>query len=411
MAIHDAAGMNIGPVTAIRGHSRAFAELPMRYCSAPEPFAGCICGVFGHEDPGSALRGVCSSDPFISSQVWFNGSMPKALVLSALFALVGCSSTATTCPNAPATQPLPVGVSHRDGTFRTEDGLDLYYQVWGPDTGDDKAVLVLVHGLKDHSDRYAQVAWALAAHDYAVYAFDLRGHGRSEGDRVWVGSFEDYLEDLDVFLRAVVRTNEMGRPIFLFGHSMGGAIVTLYTLEYHPPIAGLILSAPAIHVDVWGITQGLTHALAFMWPTAPAMNLDDESFSRDPQVVAGMKCDPLITDGRGPAQTASELLDAMDTIHDRQAELALPILLLHGTADAITDPAGTQGLYAGVSSPDKTLKLYPGLYHDLLHEPEKAQVLADILAWLDAHSAAAVGGPDPTATEGAPAPAQATTSK
>src|SRR5207244_2707110 len=149
--------------------------------------------------------------------------------------------------------------------------------------------------LKDHSGHYAAAATELAERGYAVYAFDLRGHGLSEGHRVWIDSFEDYLDDLDVFV-ARVRARESDKPLFLFGHSMGGAIATLYTLERKPPLRGLLLSGPALKrgSDISGFLAGVTRFLGALVPNLGVLDLENRWFSRDPAVVAAMNGDLLI---------------------------------------------------------------------------------------------------------------------
>lgn len=299
--------------------------------------------------------------------------------------LVGCAAPAYVAGQRKALA-VSSGVAHAEGRFAGSAGVDLFEQSWRP-TEPPKAAVILVHGLKDHSDRYAAVAEKLTSHRYAVYAFDLRGHGDSAGDRVWVDSFDEYLADLDVFLQRV-REREPGRPIFLFGHSMGGAIVTLYTLTRQPELGGLVLSGAALKPgsNVSGFLIGVTQVLGSVLPRLGVLELDDSQFSRDPAVVASMKADPLVYDGKGPARTAKELLKALVRIQEQWGGLRAPVLILHGAADTITNPEGSKELNLYARSTDKTLKLYDGLYHDLLHEPEKDQVVNDMLQWLDARA-------------------------
>ncbi|MHB8417315.1 MAG: alpha/beta hydrolase [Myxococcales bacterium] len=285
-----------------------------------------------------------------------------------------------------ATASAQTAVVHEEGFFAGAGGLRLYQQAWRP-SGTPRAVVVIVHGLKDYSGHYAAFARELVAHGFAVHGLDLRGHGKSPGDRVWVDSFNDYLDDLDAFLK-VVRQREPGRPIFLFGHSMGGGIAALYTITRQPELAGLVLSGPALKpgADVSRLLIGVTKLLAAVAPHLRVMDLPDENFSRDPAIVAAMKTDPLIDNRAGPARTAAELLRAFDRIEAHEEAVRVPLLDMHGTRDKLTNPEGSRELVARAASKDKTLKLYSGLYHDLLHEPEKAQVTADVVAWLDARA-------------------------
>ncbi|MCI4348259.1 MAG: lysophospholipase, partial [Thermoplasmata archaeon] len=265
------------------------------------------------------------------------------------------------------------------------DGTQLYWQVWRPD-GPPRAVVLIVHGLKDHSERYATVAEGLTARGFAVASFDLRGHGRSEGRRAWVRRFGEYLDDLDRIL-GTVRQEYPTTPLFLFGHSMGGAIVTRFVLERHPAVHGFVLSAPALRpsASVSRVAIAFTKLLSVIAPGAAVFLAPNADFSRDPTVVAAMDQDPLIYQRPAPARTAAELLRTMDHIRSNLSGITTPFQVLHGTADRLSNPAGSQALRDGAASTDKTLRLYPGLYHDLLHEPEHATVVADATAWLEGH--------------------------
>ncbi len=302
-------------------------------------------------------------------------------ILAAVFLCAGCAGANY------ALKPRPViayanTVKHGQGTFKGFNDLELYEQWWQPDSGEARAVLVIVHGLKDHSARYAEFADRLAQHGYAVHAFDLRGHGSSEGRRVFINSFDEYTADLDT---EVKRARQEGKPLFVLGHSMGGAIATDWVLTRKPALAGLLLSGAALKVDISWFTSGTTRFLGTVFPLLAIFSLDLDKFSRDPSVVAQCKVDPLVDPGNGPARTARELLGAISFIGDHMEEVEVPLLAMHGGADVITPPEGSRELVKRARSADKTLKIYDGLYHDLLHEPEKEQVMNDISGWLDAH--------------------------
>lgn len=276
------------------------------------------------------------------------------------------------------------GEHRSEHAFNGKDGLALYAQSWRP-AGEPRAVLVIVHGLKDHGARYGDFANELTAKGFAVHAADLRGHGRSAGERVWVENFDDYLDDLDVFLASVKKT-EGDKPIFVMGHSMGGAIVTKWAIDRKPHVNGVVLSAPAITAHPgWFTRRGiwLANGLA---PHSEKFQLEIDKFSRDPAVVAACKADPLVFQDPAPVHTARQLLNALDHIDDHMEDLELPFFVMHGTADEITEPDGSKELARRAKSADKTLKIYPGLVHDLLHEPEKRVVREDVEAWLEAHA-------------------------
>ena len=312
-----------------------------------------------------------------------------ALSLAMLFAGVGCAFPDAYQPRMNfSAQPPSDTVAWSQSVFPGFGGVELYEQSWRPKTR-PKAAVIIVHGLKDHSDRYAATAVKLVAQGYAVHAFDLRGHGRSAGPRVYVDSFSDYVADLAIFADRV-RAREPNRPIFLFGHSMGGAIATLYTIDKKPDLRGLVLSGAALKPgqSVSAPLIATTKVLAVLWPELPVLDLDLDQFSRDPAVVADAKKDPLVYQASGPARTAAEVLRGIGRIQDSMDEVSPPLLILHGGADKVTDPAGSRELKERARSTDKTLIVYDGLYHDLLHEPEKDKVFGDMVSWLDARCAA-----------------------
>lgn len=302
---------------------------------------------------------------------------------SLLTSLTACSSAAYRPGLRNPIQVTP-DVQHHEYRLRSKDDLSLFAQTWRPEK-EVKAAVILVHGLKDHSDRYSDFAVQLARQGIATYAYDLRGHGDSEGDREWVKPFDQHLDDLDLFYQKI-RQELPGRPIFLFGHSMGGAIVTLFSLERKPEIKGLVLSAPALKpgADINRFLIGMTSFLGTVAPALPVLKLDPKFFSRDPAVLKEMENDPLITQGKGPARTAKELLGALAKIQENQKDVTVPFLAVHGAEDKITNPEGSKLLSENAASKDKTLKMYPGAFHDLLHDLEKEKVTVDIIDWLKA---------------------------
>lgn len=270
---------------------------------------------------------------------------------------------------------------HFEGFFKVADNLELYEQCWRPE--DPIAAVVVVHGYAEHSGRYGWVASQLVTQGFAVYAFDLRGHGNSPGDRVFVRSFDDYFADLEIFLQRI-QTKEPGKPLLLLGHSMGGAISALFTIRKKPGLHGLVLSSAALATsdDISPLLARVAPVISWLLPKLPTVLLDSSAISRDPEVVRRYKTDSLIYQGRIPARTSAEILRAIAEIQSRAHEMDLPLLLLHGTADRLTNVEGSKTVYANASAKDKSLKLYNGFYHELLNEPERAQVLSDITSWL-----------------------------
>ncbi len=312
--------------------------------------------------------------------------MAYALITCAAALVLGGCGGPPYMPARPAPSLLQASDAseHTVGFFEGVGKTRLFEQHWRPKTS-PRAVVVVVHGLKDHSSRYADLARRLVQEGYAVHAFDLRGHAHSEGVRVGIDSFDDYLWDLDIFMPRV-RTLDPGKPIFVLGHSMGGAIATEYALTRKTPLRGLALSGAALKIDVSGIKILGTKMVAALSPNAGVFNLDLDEFSRDPEVIRDGKSDAFVYQEGAPARTARELIGAVNWVDDNMESLTTPVLIMHGAADKVTPPEGSQDLYKRAGSTDKTLKLYPGLYHDLLHEPEKAMVTGDIVSWLNARA-------------------------
>jgi acylglycerol lipase len=302
------------------------------------------------------------------------------LVLFAATLLIACA------PPFKALRPLSVAsqsdeqVERGSGSFKAKDGLELFEQSWKP-RSETKGVLVIMHGLKDHSSRYESLAQALARQGVAVYAFDLRGHGRSAGRRVAVDHFEEYVDDLEQFI-ASVKERESDKPVYLFGHSMGGAIAAMLVATRETKLAGLVLSGPALALDLFPLTMALSVWVGDLLPNLGALKLPNENFSRDKAIVKAIGKDPLVYQDPGPARTAAELGHAIAVIWKHVDRFTLPLLLLHGTKDMLTAPFGSVELHEKAPASDKTLHIYPGLYHDLLHEPEHDKVLADITSWM-----------------------------
>ena len=259
----------------------------------------------------------------------------------------------------------------------------MYSQCWLPDT-ETKAALVIVHGIAEHCGRYANMVDYLVPRGYAVYGFDHRGHGKSAGRKGYVEDFSFFLEDLSVFLDRVRRRNQSGK-IFLFGHSMGAAIVLAYAADYPNDLAGLILSGPAVRVKpgLPAAVVGLLQPLALFLPKLGLKKLDSSTLSHDRRVVEAYDRDPLVYRGKISARLTLGLLRAMHQLENRLSSIRLPLLVLHGGEDRMVDPESSRIVFTRAASADKTLKIYPGLYHEILNEPEHLKVLEDIESWLE----------------------------
>jgi alpha-beta hydrolase superfamily lysophospholipase len=279
-----------------------------------------------------------------------------------------------------------MAIQHREGFFEGTGGLRLYEQYWLPETpAEAKGVVVIVHGLAEHSGRYAHVGQFLAQHGYIAPALDHRGHGQSGGGHTtYVDRYTDWLADLDLFL-ARVRAEFSGKPLFLLGHSLGGLISTAYVLTYKPELRGVLLSGAALKIgaDVSPLMVKLAGFLGTVAPNMPTIKLSNSSVSRDPAVMQRYDDDPLNYRGGIPARTGAELNRAVQFVQAHFTEFNLPVRIMYGTEDILADPKGSQMLYEQAASTDKTLRPYQGLYHEIMNEPEKEMVLGEIAEWLD----------------------------
>ncbi len=284
------------------------------------------------------------------------------------------------------TDPNAVTSRHGESTFGTTDGLTLYRQWWLP-AADPKAVVMLFHGLGEHSGRYAHVAAALNAAGYAVHAVDHRGHGKSEGKPVFAKSYGEFMSDLVLF-RDLVETAHPGLPLFVLGHSMGGNLAVGHTLAHQDGVAGLALSGPALKVgdDIKPIQVKIIGVLGKLVPSFRPQALDASSISRDPAVVEAYRNDPLVYTGKMSAGIGWALIERMEQFPSHYGELRLPVLLQHGTADQMANVEGSRELERLATNATVTSHYYDGLYHEIFNEPEQQTVLADLVAWLDSIS-------------------------
>jgi len=271
---------------------------------------------------------------------------------------------------------------HEDGRFTGVGGLEIYWQAWLP-AGTPQAIVTIAHGGAEHSGRYAWTAGQLTVRGYAVYAIDHRGHGRSAGPRAYVDRIDNAVADLHT-LDGIARERHPGMPVFLLGHSMGGLIALAYALRHQDELAGMVLSAPLAVLEVNPAARFGGRLLSTVAPRLPVYKIDGTTVSRDPAVVRAYDDDPLNHRGMLPARTVGEIAATVDTFAERLPELRLPILTVYGSGDRLVDNRGSQLVDERSSSEDSTLIAYDGLYHEVLNEPERDQVIADVAGWLDA---------------------------
>ncbi len=274
---------------------------------------------------------------------------------------------------------------HEEGALTTSDGVVLYTQSWR--AIHPKATIALIHGISEHSARYKHVGEYFAAQGYSVHTMDLRGHGRSPGKRILVRQLDEHSDDVASFLAWVRAQNDgqaVEQPLFLLGHSMGGLIVTYHVLTQTPALTGVILSSPALKLGtVSPLLVAIGRIVAQIIPGLPMVPLDNRLISRDPLIIQANIDDPLVHHGNIPAATGLAMIKAVAYVQCKMEAFRLPLLIIQGTADRLVDPEGSKQLYARAQASDKTLKLYEGFYHEVLNEPEKEQVMAELLEWLD----------------------------
>ncbi|WP_062990302.1 alpha/beta hydrolase [Nocardia anaemiae] len=274
------------------------------------------------------------------------------------------------------------------GTEGEFDGIGsrIAWRAWLPDTT-ARAVIVLVHGVAEHSGRYTHVGKRLADNGFAVYALDHLGHGKSAGNNANIGSMAASADNVAEMLKIASREHP-DVPRFLLAHSMG-SLITLYLAVRAPiDVDGIVLSAPPLDIAVGNPLQRLLGPLlSRVAPNIGVLKLDSSMISRDPEVVRAYDNDPLVFRGKLPARTGMEMLNATEFVKSRLDKLTVPLLVLHGTADAIAAPSSTDLIERGAGSKDLTVIRYEGLYHEVFNEPEQDKVLSDVLEWLQAHVA------------------------
>jgi alpha-beta hydrolase superfamily lysophospholipase len=280
-------------------------------------------------------------------------------------------------------------MSHKpsEETFEDEDGLTIFFRSWRP-AGQARAVVVICHGVNSHGGQYLWAGEQFADSGLAVYAIDLRGRGKSDGERYYIDDVSEYVADVACLIK-MAKSREPGLPVFLLGHSAGGVVSCVYTLENQAELTGLICESFAFKVYAPDFALGVIKGLSHVAPRVPILKLKNEDFTRDPEAVATLNNDPFTTGEVQPAKTVAALVRADERLEKEFPLITLPVFILHGTADKATVPSGSQFFYDTVGSKDKTLKLYEGHYHDLLNDIGKEEVMAHMKGWIDRHLQAA----------------------
>jgi acylglycerol lipase len=270
----------------------------------------------------------------------------------------------------------------REEDFQSRGDVRIHLRSWMPEA-EPRAVVVICHGVNSHGGQHAWTAEQFAARGFAVFALDLRGRGKSEGERFYVEDIADYVADVSGTI-AIAKTRHPGLPVYLLGHSAGGVVSCTYALDHQGEIDGLICESFAFQVPAPGFLLSAIKGLSHIAPRLGVLTLHMKDFTRDPAALAALEADPLTKDETQPAATVAALVRADERLHDSFEAITLPVLILHGTADKATVCRGSEYFHEHAGSADKTLKIYQDHYHDLLNDIGKETVFADIAGWIEA---------------------------
>ena len=276
-----------------------------------------------------------------------------------------------------------MSMKHFEDTFKAKDGLDLFYQGWLP-SDSPKSVLAVVHGYDDHSGRYGNLVDHFLPLGYALYAFDHRGHGRSQGQRGHVGSFEDYLSDVGIFLN-IVRSKNHDSTIFLVGHSMGGLIALMFSIQYPKDLTGVIVSSPFLGLNKklhsWEMIS--VRLLSLIWPTfsLPNKSIKPEYLSHDKSVIEAKGKDSFNHHVTTPGWFM-EITKAQTTLLNNTHTFNPPLLIMYGEDDKIVDSRLPLVFYEKVVNYDKKIVGYKGYCHEIFNEVGKEVVFKEMEGWL-----------------------------
>jgi acylglycerol lipase len=276
---------------------------------------------------------------------------------------------------------IAIATAPREERVLVRNGLQIFIRSWIPAAA-PRAIVGIVHGVKSHSGYYHWAAKQLVAQGFAVYALDLHGRGQSDGERFYLEQMSDYVDDAHALV-TLAKGRHPSVPFFLLGHSAGGVISSVYTLEHQAELSGFICESFAFQVYAPDFALTVLKGLSHLAPHLHVLDLKSEDFSRDPAAVRAMLEDPLIAGEVQPTNTVAELARADERLKEEFPLITLPLLILHGTADKVTKPAGSQFFYDTAGSRDKTLKLYDGHAHDLLNDIGRERVMADIVTWIE----------------------------
>jgi alpha-beta hydrolase superfamily lysophospholipase len=278
---------------------------------------------------------------------------------------------------------MAITATAQEEKIESTKGIKIHVRSWRPDAA-PRAVVVICHGVNSHGGQYLWVGEQFAASGLAAFALDLRGRGRSDGERFYVEDVADYVADVANVV-TLAKSRYPGLPVFLLGHSAGGVVSSVYVLENQAGLAGFICESFAFQVPAPGFALAAIKGVSHFAPRLPVLKLKNEDFSRDPKAVEALNHDPLTANEVQPAITVAALVRADERLREEFPLITLPLLIMHGTEDKATVCHGSEFFHQTAGSRDKTLKLYEGHYHDLLNDIGKEGVMNDIRGWIAAH--------------------------
>ena len=269
-------------------------------------------------------------------------------------------------------------------SFTSQDGLKIFYRYYP--SSNEKARIVIAHGLAEHSGRYGNVVERLFPKDISIWALDHRGHGQSDGGRGHISSFDEYLSDLKSMIEIAKTGISQNTKCFLLGHSMGGLIALMFAFQNPNKIDGLVVSSPGLGMKVKlpGFKMVMGKFMSSIWPSLSLANeLDSSKISRDKEVIKKYDHDPL-RHGKVSARWFTEFLASMEKAHRLAPTMKIPILMQIAGDDHLVDGKASKAFYEKLGSKDKTLHYYDDLYHEIYNElePDRKKVLDDLEKWI-----------------------------
>ncbi|KAK3800503.1 hypothetical protein RRG08_043821 [Elysia crispata] len=276
-----------------------------------------------------------------------------------------------------------------EGSFVNANGLKIYCKYWSTHLDSPRALLFMCHGAAEHVGPYTQLAELLTEQNFYVFGHDHQGHGQSEGDRVHIDDFRHYSRDVFAHIDRI-KVDFPTLPVYILGHSMGGAVTIISALDRPDYFKGVVLIGPVVTNDqneVGPVLAFFGKIIARIFPQFPVFALDDNLISRDPKVVEAYKNDKLNYLGKCKAKWALCINKAMIEIESKLSTIKWPFLTIHGECDGLVMCVASKKLYEKAASEDKTMTIYPGAYHQL-HleiEPDGSKARKEIVDWLVKH--------------------------